>query len=216
MRQSKTTSVQNATKCFITRCAFISSFFFFFFFFFFLRIVHERREKEKVYFQFCFSITPKLGFCLSLQLNLKLHMKIHNKCHTCPVCDHTFAQLSFLNKHLLKHQDHKDNSERKWNDIDGAENVYQCEWDGCLFRSKYRNVLKRHFDSLHQGQKHSVQEEPSVSDEQVEEHTGNTNEKCDRCGKLFAERFELRNHMFDKHDLVLQVESETESESQVA
>ena len=160
-------------------------------------------------------------FDLSFQLNLKLHLKTHNKSHVCPVCGHAYAQLSFLNKHILKHQDENDNNieddkDEAFKDDDMNDDSYKCDWEGCLFRSKYRNVLKRHIDAQHQGAecpsvmtvKTTVSRE--LDDQRVQMTAYLHKEKCPTCGKLFEERFQLRNHMFDKHDQVLQVESEIE------
>ena len=136
-------------------------------------------------------------------------MKIHNKSHVCPMCGHAFAQLSFLNKHIQKHQEENDKGGNIFKDGDVNDSAFKCEVEGCLFRSKYRNVLKRHVDTQHQHQNHT-----ELSCQQPMSATGNSDvmsriqEKCPTCGKLFDERIELRNHMFDKYDQVLQVETE--------
>ena len=148
-------------------------------------------------------------------------MKVHNKSHTCPICGHAFAQLSFLNKHILKHQHEADNNvennkDELFKDDDVNEKAFQCDWEGCLFRSKYRNVLKRHIDAHHQGKENpnslsmNVEMSHELNDQHLQVAAYTKKEMCPTCGKLFDERFQLRNHMFDKHDQVLQVESETE------
>ncbi len=127
-------------------------------------------------------------------------MKIHDKRHVCPVCGHSFAQLSFLNKHLAKHQDNSVVVPLSEDD-DTAQNFHRCVHEGCLFRSKYRNVLKRHVDSLHRptGPVDTV----GPVDANLESAGSGAN-NCPVCGKLFIDRYELRNHMFDKHNQVLQ------------
>ena len=144
-------------------------------------------------------------------------MKIHNKSHVCPICGHAFAQLSFLNKHIQKHQEENDKGEDIFKDDDVNENAFQCEVEGCLFRSKYRNVLKRHVDTQHQNHTELSCAQPMSGSVSWNERNGNSDdmmpriqEMCPTCGKLFDERIELRNHMFDKHDQVLQVETEKE------
>ena len=187
-------------------------------------------------------------------------MKIHNKSHVCPVCGHAFAQLSFLNKHIQKHQEDNDGSRKDdiFKNDDVNENAFKCDWKGCLFRSKYRNVLKRHIDTHHpssdlNGEKQLMSPPQSSSGSTVDtdmtqarstgdrdlitqagstgdthmitqaRSTGDTHmitqarstrdtdlitqaqQQCPSCLKLFDDRIELRNHMFDKHNQVLQV-----------
>ena len=143
-------------------------------------------------------------------------MKIHNKSHVCPKCGHAFAQLSFLNKHIQKHQEENDKGGDIFKDDDVNESAFKCEVEGCLFRSKYRNVLKRHIDAQHQNHAElSCQQLIGVT-VSCNDSKGNSDVmakfqvKCPTCGKSFDERIELRNHMFDKHDQVLQVETEKE------
>ena len=92
------------------------------------------------------------------------------------------------------------------------ENLFRCIIEGCLFRSKYRNVLKRHIDV-----EHPADDEDDIDPELLKdaEFLGGSVkqdiQKCPGCEKYFLERFQLRNHMFDKHNLILSLENENEA-----
>ena len=135
--------------------------------------------------------------------DFKFHMQsVHEGIvYPCVYCSSYVAKRKLnLDRHIMAQHPQKSNSK--------APGTCSCTEEGCHFETQYRNTLKKHIESKHEGMvrfkcsfmncDYRTNESKSLKEHSFV-HNGDSPHRCDTCDKMFTRLRQMKKHKKKQH-----------------